>query len=438
MKSQTSKEAKEGMEGTFLLLIYLKDTIDLILYYQNINIPAIFCIVKEAESTKDTKSVDKFEKEQHTVSIRQADIDQKEKSDKGDKGNTSEGRGTGSSSKLESKDGDERGKEAQNVEKPDQEVSGSTPKSGAVKSGKKKIVKKIIKQKAKTVGDAAASKKNDQVDEKVDGEQISDFPSDQPSNDSATVKAPGKKKVIKRVGKSPQNEKNKDTLPKVENEVNCSEDKSKDNSDLNAAVGQDPVVKTTVKKKVIKRVPKKKVTVEEVSKKGEGGDANEKKVTADETHNVEKSTADDKQEKKSTADDKQENKSATDDKQEKKIPKSNSTSPAVLKRRDSVNLKKSEKEPAVKNDNDTGKAANPVTTSIDKQKVGEKDSSDGKKERSRDGEQSKDEKEKMGKDESRSKPNKDLKEKRKSEEPPRHPGLILQTRWSKDSKVGLF
>lgn len=366
------------------------------------------------------------------MSTRQADIDQKEKSDKGEKGNTTEGRGNGSSSKLESKDADERGKEAQNVEKPDQEVAGSTLKSGAAKSGKKKIVKKIIKQKTKTVGDAA-SKKSDQVDEKVDGEQKSDFPSDQPSNDSATVKAPGKKKVIKRVGKSLQNEKNKDTLPKVENEMNCSEDKSKDNSDLNAAVGQDPVVKTTVKKKVIKRVPKKKVPVEEVSKKGEGGDANEKKVTTDETHNVDKSTADDKQ---ATADDKQGNKSPTDDKQEKKIPKSNSTSPAVLKRRDSVNLKKSEKEPAVKNDDETGKAANPVTNSIDKQKVGEKDSSDGKKERSRDGEQSKDEKEKMGKDESRSKPNKDLKEKRKSEEPPRHPGLILQTRWSKDSKVG--
>lgn len=418
MKSQISKDAKEGMEGTILLLIYLKDTVDFIFYYQSVNIPLLFIfLVKQMESTKDTKSVDKSEKEQHCVSTRQADIDKKEKSDKGDKGdkgNTSEGRGNGSSTKLESKDADERGKEVQNVVKPDQgEVAGGTQKSGTVKSGKKKIVKKIVKQKTKTVGDAA-SKKNDKLDEKVDGEQNSDIPLDQPSNDSAAVKTPAKKKVIKRVGKSPQNEKNKDVLPKVENEMDCSEDKSKDTSDLNATVGQDTVVKTTVKKKVIKRVPKKKVPVEEDSKKGEDGDGNEKKVTTDETHNAEKST--------------------TDDKQEQKIPKSKSTSPTTGKRRDSVNLKKGEKEP-VKNDNETGKEISPVTNSIVKQKVGEKDGGDGKREKSRDGEQSKDEKEKMGKDESRSKPNKELKEKRKSEEPPRHPGLILQTKWSKDSKV---
>ncbi|CAB4264667.1 unnamed protein product [Prunus armeniaca] len=47
----------------------------------------------------------------------------------------------------------------------------------------------------------------------------------------------------------------------------------------------------------------------------------------------------------------------------------------------------------------------------------------------------KEKKDRDGKDESRSKSNKELKETRKSEEPPRHPGLILQTKWSKDSKL---
>ena len=359
--------------------------------------------VKETESTKDTKSVSKSEK--------------KIMSDKDDKGNTSEGRGNGSSTKLESKDEDERGKEAQNVEKPDQEeVDGGTQKSGTVKSGKKKIVKKIVKQKAKAVGDAA-NKKNDKLDEKVDGEKNSDIPPDPPSNDSAGVKTFARKKVIRRVAKSDQNEKNKDVLPKEENEMDCSVDKSKDNSDVNATATQDTVVKTTVKKKVIKRVPKKKVPAvvssEEASRKGDG---HEKKVTADETLNVENPT--------------------TDDKQEKNIPKSKSTSsPTTLKLHDSVNLKKTEKEEMM-NENEAGKEFSPTTNSIDKQKVGEKDSSNGKREKSRDGEQSKEEKEKMSKDVSKSKPNKEVKEKRKSEEPPRHPGLILRAKGSKDSKVG--
>lgn len=56
----------------------------------------------------------------------------------------------------------------------------------------------------------------------------------------------------------------------------------------------------------------------------------------------------------------------------------------------------------------------------------------------KDGDKSKDEKvtqERDGKDESKSKSSKEVKDKRKSNEPPRHPGFILQTKWTKDSKV---
>ena len=77
-----------------------------------------------------------------------------------------------------------------------------------------------------------------------------------------------------------------------------------------------------------------------------------------------------------------------------------------------------------------------VETDADKKKVPQNDAKKGKL---KDGDKSKDEKvrkENDGKDDSRSKSNKDLKEKRKPEEPPRHPGLILQTKWSKESKVG--
>lgn len=71
----------------------------------------------------------------------------------------------------------------------------------------------------------------------------------------------------------------------------------------------------------------------------------------------------------------------------------------------------------------------------DKHKVIQKD---GRSEKSREREKLKDEKERKdrdGKDETRSKSNRELKEKKKADEPPRHPGLLIQTKGSKNSKL---
>lgn len=98
----------------------------------------------------------------------------------------------------------------------------------------------------------------------------------------------------------------------------------------------------------------------------------------------------------------------------------------------------------MKSDNDDkkdGKGTGEKSGSkIDKKKTSEKDTQIVKG-KLKVGEKSKDEKvtkEKDGKDEPKSKSSREVKEKKKSDEPPRHPGFILQTKSTKDSKVRTF
>lgn len=391
---------------------------------------------KEKDSSRDVKKVGKSEKKKETVSSGQSeDANKKEKDGNEAKGITAEEKVDGNDKRLEIKGGAETGEQKKTVEKKEQGESAGAQTSGSGTSGKKKIIKKIVKQKVvDKAADVSDSKQKDKLGEQDNGEKNanSEIPGlqDASSVPLTGVKTFVRKKVIKKVPvrKTVQNE---DT-----------EDKPKDNSDPSgAAVVQSTGVKTTVKKKIIKRVAKRKVASLKSSdgvadtKKEVDGDGEKVVLAVDETENVERQATD------------AENQDSEVKRSEKKtVPKTNSKALTPEKQDDVVNSSNAE----IKTDKDdkkdekrTGeKSGSGIKAEIeaDKQKASQNDNQSGKRGKSKEGEKSKDEKEKkdnVGKDESRSKSNKELKDKRKSEEPPRHPGLILQTKWSKASKVCL-
>lgn len=391
---------------------------------------------KEKDSSRDVKKVGKSEKKKETVSSGQSeDANKKEKDGNEAKGITAEEKVDGNDKRLEIKGGAETGEQKKTVEKKEQGESAGAQTSGSGTSGKKKIIKKIVKQKVvDKAADVSDSKQKDKLGEQDNGEKNanSEIPGlqDASSVPLTGVKTFVRKKVIKKVPvrKTVQNE---DT-----------EDKPKDNSDPSgAAVVQSTGVKTTVKKKIIKRVAKRKVASLKSSdgvadtKKEVDGDGEKVVLAVDETENVERQATD------------AENQDSEVKRSEKKtVPKTNSKALTPEKQDDVVDSSNAE----IKTDKDdkkdekrTGeKSGSGIKAEIeaDKQKASQNDNQSGKRGKSKEGEKSKDEKEKkdnVGKDESRSKSNKELKDKRKSEEPPRHPGLILQTKWSKASKVCL-
>ncbi|XWS23169.1 hypothetical protein CRYUN_Cryun29cG0098000 [Craigia yunnanensis] len=366
---------------------------------------------KEADSAKHTER-GKSEKKSQSVSSSHGVVANRKKKDSNCiEGDAAEGKVSGGENKFEVKDGSEITVGGG----PEKKESGeaAADKTGAVKSLKKKVIKRIVKQKVanKTAAEVnTASKQSDKVDEDV-GEQNakSEIASQQEESSAgrAGVKTFVRKKITKKVAveKTDQSEDNGVPIEaKVEIETGCSEDKPKDNSDVNAAAVENASVKTTVKKKVIKRVPKRKVTAtqakDEVAEIMKAGDKDEKEVVqaGSETSNIGKQTGSEKQ-----------GNAASSSKLEMKADKEN---------------KKDEKVTNVESLND-------------KQKINTKDNRDVKGGKLKEGEKPKDEKEeKDSKDESRGNHNKESKEKRKSEEPPvRHPGLILQTKWSKDCKL---
>ena len=385
---------------------------------------------KEKDSSKDVKRLDKSEKKKESTSSGQAeDSNKKEKNGNGVKGiTTAEEKGDENNKIVEKKDGAEAGEEIKNVEKKEPDESAVAQTSGSVKPGKKKIIKKIVKQKVvdKTAG-SSASKQIDKLDEKDNGQKNANLEiPDQQDKSVTPAKTFVRKKVVKKVsaGKTAQNE--------------GAEDKPKDNSDpSSAAVVEGTSVKTTVKKKIIKRIAKKKVSVLESSDGVPGtkkdADWDEIKVVQPEheTKNTERQAAD------------AENLVSEVKRSEKKtVPKTDSKTVATKKQGDGDSSKteiKADKDDKEEDERKTGEKSGMVSkveTDADKKKVPQNDAKKGKL---KDGDKSKDEKvrkENDGKDDSRSKSNKDLKEKRKPEEPPRHPGLILQTKWSKESKVG--
>ncbi|KAF2290076.1 hypothetical protein GH714_001773 [Hevea brasiliensis] len=369
-------------------------------------------VYKGTDSSKESKRADKSEKTKGSASsgVNNMEKDRKRKANarKGDDNDKN----------LEKKNGIETGEEVKNVE-----------------TKEKGILQRVANK--KTDAESSISKQNESFDAKDAGEsnersEIS-VEQNESSADPSGVKTFVRKKVIKKVpaGKPTQNE-DKSMQPEVkaEKEVDNTEDKPKDNSQSGSdAVLQGTSVKTAIKKKIIKRVLKRKLTGVGTGDRASETKKDDKIVAqaGNETENMEKERTDTESQM-----------SEMQNSEKKIIPKSKS--PTVEKEASVPNSIKTEIK-AVKEDKKNDKEIDGKSASgakfegkDDKQKTSQRDNHDGKY-KGKDDEKSKDEKKKKdGKDESRSKSNKDAKEKRMPEEPPRHPGLILQTKGEKKLK----
>lgn len=319
--------------------------------------------------------------------------------------------------------------EGKNVEKKDQETATAKTTGGGVKTVKKKIIKKVVKQKVANKTNATASRQLDKVNETDNaGKMTTDAPIEDSksskigdkSGDTASAKlvAAGDASLVKGDTDEVKNKK----------EINGSEDKTQVKPDSQVNAGNDPGVKTIKKKKIIKRVPKKKVVAG--ASKLEPSDAkDEGNVVSSQLQTDTQTTA--KQTGTQTID--------------KQIGDTNNSVTPVKKVEKTVPKMKSK--PANSGKQDKGGDLNKIESKSDlddkkfEKGTGEKsgagidmDDNNGKG-KMKDGDKSKEVKatrERDGKDE-KSKPIKEVKDK-KSDEPPR-PGFILQTKGSKESKV---
>ncbi|KAK7348760.1 hypothetical protein VNO80_23419 [Phaseolus coccineus] len=432
------------------------------------------------EKLRDTKELpkDKSDKRKDSAPSGQSDVKKKEKG-----GNTVKeeiekpGVGNNKTTKNEGSDIGDEGKSAE--KKMGGTASGQT--TSGVKSVKKKIIKRIVKQKVVTKANASKqiSKSGEKdVSDKVTTSNVTDQ-DDKPSVDPTGVKNLVAEEVS--VQKT-DGEEGKDK------QMNSIEAKPQNNSDTSVnVVASDPAVKTTKKKKIIKRAPKKKV-VGDASKslvsepkmdegnQGEDGAQSSGKQTADATTvgtEVKKTVKVVPKKKIKTPAPKKQDETADSNKTEnisdrkeegnvvpvqaqndtqstgkqtanadatlvtevkktgKLVPKIQSKSPVSEKLDNAADSSKTE----TKSDNDDKKeergAGEKSATKTDKQKTPDKDVNNVKG-KVKEGDKSN---ERDGKDEAKSKPSKEVKEKRKSDEPPRHAGFILQTKMTKDSKM---
>ncbi|XP_047171820.1 protein SHORT ROOT IN SALT MEDIUM 1 isoform X1 [Vigna umbellata] len=430
------------------------------------------------EKLRDNKDVpkDKSDKRKDSAPSGQSDVKKKEKD-----GNTvKEEIEKADNNKIAKKEGSDIGDEGKSAEKKTGETAAGQITSG-VKSVKKKIIKRIVKQKVATKANSTTSKQISKSGEKDVADQVTTSNvTDQ--DDKSSVDPTGVKNLVAEdvsVQKTDGVE-GKDKQMSIES-------KAQNNSDPSVhVVSSDPAVKTTKKKKIIKRVPKKvvgeasKSLVSEPRKEegnqGEDGTQSSGKQTADATtvgtevkktvkvvpKKKIKTPASKKQDqtadsnKTETVSDKKEegnvvpvqaqNDTQSTGKQTanayttlvtevkktgKVVPKIQSKSPSSEKRDNAVDSSKTE----TKSDHDDNKEERGTGekggTKTDKQKASDKDVNNVKG-KVKEGDKSN---ERNGKDESKSKPSKEVKEKRKSDEPPRHAGFILQTKTTKDSKM---
>jgi hypothetical protein len=297
------------------------------------------------------------------------------------------------------KAGDENGKKAEKTDEveaggaasSDKKEQTETPAAKTpIKSVKKKIVKKIVKK--------VADKKDADKSEKKDDNAVPDIPVPQdeaPSSTPAAVKTFARKKVTKKTPVVKVVPKKK--VAAVQDKVKSApEGDQKEKPD--SAVKDAITVKSTIKKKVIKRVPKRKVSVvaEAIEEVSTDTAIIEKKE--DEAKVVTNAAAD------NTVSEVKSDMKTVPKKKAKTTPAKKDNNPGSS----SKTLKKNENEEKSKE-----------PTESDKKKVVKKDD-EYKKEKSKETDRLKADKEK---------------EKKRAEEPPRHPGLILQTKGTSDSKT---
>ncbi|PKI36802.1 hypothetical protein CRG98_042751 [Punica granatum] len=346
---------------------------------------------KDLTSPKVEKTVAKSEKKKESASLEQA-------------GSAKEGSSNGTEYVGDKKKG-EKGETSEHAKDNKEKENNSNeeiavPEQAVTKPIKKKIIRKVVKSKAgnKTSEmENSASKQSEKPNNKNDREKE--------SLDASDCKTFVRKKVVKKASAA-ENFQKKDEQFEEKSQMEGESTEGEAKEKVDSGVKQESGVKTTVKRKVIKKVPKKKAAdgeaiVEGGGKKAGGGDS--EKVT--EVNKMQKKVVP-KGKPQTSASEKQD--SAT-------------ISSAKAETQDDKEDKKAEKGAA-----DEKHASTKADMKGEKGKSATKEASDGKK--LKDGEKSKDEKEK------KSAKSDEAKEKKKNEEPPR-PGFILRTEGSKDSKL---
>ncbi|KAK4373430.1 hypothetical protein RND71_008814 [Anisodus tanguticus] len=294
---------------------------------------------------------------------------------------------------------------------------------GSAKSVKKRVIKRIVKQKISNKKDRETSQKvNDKVDSKETGEGnlSAEIASPQVGASANTpVKTVLRKKIVKKVpvAKTPKEDGLKPPDVGSVKEVESSEDKGNRKTDGNStSVKQDTVVKKTVKRKIIKRVPKRKAASTDANNGVTGVDSLKKDVKEEKSVQAES-------EMQNVGDNSAENvENVNVVNQEQKVsPKTKSKIAEVKqetkeeKKTEELNLAGSKKE----------SEADKHISSQNDDRLKLKGKEDPKEQT---------EKKQDGKILSKNKSTKEIKEKR-SEDPPRHPGFFLQTQGSKDIKL---
>ncbi|KAF9623704.1 hypothetical protein IFM89_003849 [Coptis chinensis] len=311
------------------------------------------------------------------------------------------------------------------------EASESIPHvTEAQKPGKRKIMKKVLKQKVvdkKSGGEDSVSKDNKQ--DKTDagekqGQAESNVQQTEASVEPPSAKTFVRKKIVKKVpaGKSAKKASNAVQSEDIQTEgkPEDQEDKVKDKSDTTTAVIPEGGMKTTTKKKVIKRVPKKKVT--DIESKGEQADSKNSLVKDGNGCEIEKT----KEQSGDTGTPVLDVKKTA----KKESPGTESKVMKVEKQDDGTNKSGGTKDVKGKGADGKKDSETKLETEAAKGKGSNKDSHDGKKERTNDEKDNKDKK-----DESKYRSSKDARDKGKSDELPHHPGFILQTKRTKESKI---
>lgn len=295
---------------------------------------------------------------------------------------------------------------------------------GSAKIVKKRVIKRIVKQKISNKKDLETT---DEVNEKADiketgdGNMSSEIASPQVgASANPPVKTFIRKKIVKKVPvvKTPKEDGMKPPDVESVKEVESSEDKGNSKTDGNStSIKQDAVVKKLVKRKIIKRVPKRKAATTDTNN-GATGVASlnddvkeEKSVQAEsEVKNVGNNNAE-------TA----ENVNVVN--QEQKVSPKTKSKIADVKQESKEEKKAKELSLAgSKKESEADKHKSPQNDNLLKLKGKEVPKEQTGK---------KDQDEKIL---SKSKSTKEIKEKR-SEDPPRHPGFFLQTKGSKDMKL---
>ncbi|XP_021725197.1 cell division cycle and apoptosis regulator protein 1-like isoform X2 [Chenopodium quinoa] len=374
---------------------------------------------KESSSPRDSK---KAEKKKEVVNTEQASNAHKEKDGDLKKASTTDKDGEKSVKSAEKKKVDElTEEEANNVEK--KGTGANTSAQKGVKPAKKKIVRKIVKQKVtdKVVTGENGGNDNSKLEDKL--VEPMGINSETGQQDSSPANATGvktftRKKVAKKLSEADAAVKEVDKESGLKSEISPDSSLNKSEEKIDATgitVVRDGPVKRVVKRKIIKRVPKKKatgvvaktVTSQDAGKLG--GNVGDAKVDGDkisEGGNLVKCA--------STTQPGVESSQKHDD---------GVSSSKVGKSADQVKVKEEDipdekKVSETKNDPVKDIQIDCKGTSKVKAKVADE----------------KERKEKDKKDELRSKSNKDS-DRKKSDEPPRHPGFILQTKSGKETKL---